>query len=149
MDGQISVLRLNSDMLSEVAELEAECFSEAWSKSSLELLLSDRGVGFAALIDGRVAGYGGMITVLDEGQITNIAVSEKYRRCGLGRMILNALESYAEQNGITLLSLEVRESNSAARSLYLKSGWGEEGIRKNFYRLPAENAVIMTKALRK
>ncbi len=148
MELNVRAVRLTAEMLPEVAALEAVCFREPWSEKSLELLLGERGVGFAILLEGEVAAYGGMMTVLDEGQITNIAVAPKHRRKGLGREILRALESYAEENGIILLSLEVRASNGAARGLYSAAGWSEAGIRKNFYRLPAEDAVIMTKALR-
>ncbi len=142
------VLKLSADMLSGAAALEALCFAEPWSAKSLEILLGERGVGFAVLLDGEVVAYGGMLTVLDEGQITNIAVSPSHRRKGFGRAILDALEEYALQNGIAFLSLEVRSSNMAARSLYSSCGWIEAGLRKNFYKFPAEDAVIMTKALK-
>lgn len=141
-------VRLSAEMLGGVASLEERCFAEPWSEESLKLLLGERGVGFAILVDGEVAAYGGMVTVLDEGQITNIAVAPEYRRRGFGRDIMRALEGYALENGIVFLSLEVRESNAAARALYLSEGWDEAGLRKNFYKLPAENAVIMTKALK-
>ncbi len=142
------IKRLSKELLSGVAELEALCFSEPWSEKSLELLLGNNAVGFAAVLpDGSVAAYGGMITVLDEGQITNIATAVEFRRQGLGRRIMDALESYASENGIVYLSLEVRESNLAARSLYSSLGWEEKGIRKNFYKLPTEDAVVMVKKL--
>ena len=143
-----SAVRLSAEMLGGVASLEARCFAEPWCEESLQLLLDERGVGFAILVDGEVAAYGGMVTVLDEGQITNIAVAPEHRRRGFGRDIMHALEKYAIENGIVFLSLEVRESNAAARALYLSEGWSEAGLRKNFYKLPAENAVIMTKALK-
>ena len=141
-------VRLSAEMLGGVASLEARCFAEPWGEESLQMLLGERGVGFAILVDGEVAAYGGMVTVLDEGQITNIAVAPEYRRRGFGRDIMRALEGYSLENGIVFLSLEVRESNAAARALYLSEGWSEAGLRKNFYKLPAENAVIMTKALK-
>ena len=142
------VKKLRGDMLSGVCAIETLCFAEPWSEKSLEILLGERGVGFAALLEGEVVAYGGMLTVLDEGQITNVAVSPSHRRKGLGRAILCALEEYASENGIVLLSLEVRESNAAARALYKAEGWREVGLRKNFYKLPAENAVIMIKDLK-
>ena len=143
----LTAVRLSADMLGSVASLEAECFAEPWSEKSLELLLGERGVGFAVMLDGAAIAYGGMLCVLDEGQITNIAVSREHRRKGLARLILLSLEEYAQQNGIEILSLEVRESNIAARSLYRSDGWSEVGVRKNFYRLPTEDAIIMTKTL--
>ena len=148
MSADAKAVRLTAQMLGGAADLEARCFAEPWSEKSLELLLGERGVGFAVLVEGEVAAYGGMITVLDEGQITNIAVAPEHRRKGLGREILHALENYASRNGISFMSLEVRASNAAARSLYTSQGWNEVGLRKNFYKLPAEDAVVMTKELK-
>lgn len=141
------IVRLERSMLPQVAELEKECFSEPWSESSLELLLGGQGVGLAALCGGRVVAYVGMLCVLDEGQITNVAVSGEHRRRGLGRALMSSLEELAAEKGASLLSLEVRESNAAARGLYRAMGWQEEGVRKGFYKLPLENAIVMTKSL--
>ena len=83
------------------------------------------------------------MTVLDEGQITNIAVDPAYRRRGYGSMIVGALIKHSKDNGIENISLEVRESNLAAIALYDSLGFEARGIRKNFYRSPAENAKVM------
>ena len=144
---KIDIVRLTKDRLSGVAFIEDQCFEEPWGEKSLELLIGEQGVAFVAIASREVVAYGGMMTVLDEGQITNIATLPDFRRMGLGRRIMDALENFARANGISMLSLEVRESNFAARSLYGSCGWTEEGIRKNFYRRPFENAVVMTKKL--
>ena len=146
---EIKIKKVSLDMLSEIAEIERECFSSPWSEKSLELLLGDNAVGFAAFCDGVLVGYVGMMSVLDEGQITNVAVSSDFRRRGCARALLLALEDYAREKGIVFLSLEVRRSNEAARSLYLADGWCEAGVRKNFYTLPSEDAIVMTKTLEK
>ena len=145
MDKDIRVIRLTEDMLPDIAELERVCFHEPWSEKSLELLLGEQGVGFALLENGSVAAYAGMMTVLDEGQITNVAVFPQYRRRGYGRAVMEALEAYARENSLSVLSLEVRESNEGARALYRSLSWREVGLRKNFYRLPTEDAVVMVK----
>ena len=141
------IKRITEDMLAEVAKLERTCFSEPWSEQSLRLLIGERAVGFAAFVDGRLAAYAGMLCVLDEGQITNIATYPEFRRQGLARMLLDAIDEYSYENGIAFLSLEVRDSNTAARTLYASCSWREAGARKNFYKLPTEDAVIMTKTL--
>ena len=123
--------------------LELLCFSEPWSAQSLEILCRDNNFGVVIEEGGEVVAYGGMTCVLDEGSITNIAVHPDYRRRGLGRAILCGLLDRAQKNGIAAVFLEVRESNSAARSLYLSEGFFECGVRKNFYRRPTENAVQM------
>ena len=141
------IKRITEDMLADVAALERECFSEPWSEQSLRLLVGERAVGFAAFVDGRLAAYAGMLCVLDEGQITNIATYPEFRRQGLARMLLDAIDAYSKEKGIAFLSLEVRDSNTAARTLYASCDWSEAGARKNFYKLPTEDAVIMTKTL--
>ena len=147
MSSDFKIGRLACEHITSVAELESLCFCEPWSAESLKLLLSERAMGLVALEGERVLGYVGMMCVLDEGQITNVAVHPDSRRRGIGRALMEALEEYSRQNGIIYLSLEVRESNHAARSLYAGCGWSECGLRKGFYSHPVENAVIMTRKL--
>ena len=136
---------MKKNHLGDVAVIERLCFSEPWSENSLELLLGDGGVGFVVEVDRRAVAYGGMVTVLDEGQITNIAVHPDYRRSGYGRAVVLALTEYAAKKGITSISLEVRESNIAAIALYESLGWKRCGIRKNFYKFPTEAAIVMVR----
>ena len=138
---------MSREHLCEVAQIENLCFSDPWSVESLELMLGEQAMGLVALEDGRVLGYVGMICVLDEGQIINVATHPDSRRRGVGRALMIAIEQSAKERGIVFLSLEVRESNTAARSLYSLLGWVECGIRKNFYSKPTENACIMTKSI--
>jgi ribosomal-protein-alanine N-acetyltransferase len=136
--------KLSDKTLDGVAELEKMCFSQPWSKSSLELLTKEGiGVGMVCSKDGKVCAYGGMIVAVDEGQITNIATHPDYRRQGYGRAIVEALVKHARMNGLDSISLEVRESNRAAIDLYTKLGFKVEGKRKDFYTKPTENALIM------
>ena len=144
---EIIIERISEGTLEGAAILEKLCFSSPWSVDSLRMLCREGAVGFVALDkeSRRVLAYGGMMTVLDEGQITNIATHPDARRIGLGEKVTRALTEYGEKNGITLFSLEVRESNLAAIALYEKLGFERSGIRKNFYKLPTENAVVMIK----
>ena len=139
----LEICLLTEEHIDGVFELETACFSEPWSKKSLELLCSDGGFGVVALENGAVAAYGGMTCVLDEGAITNIAVLPSFRRRGLGRAIVDALKSEAQKRGITVVFLEVRESNEGAIALYLSEGFSECGKRKGFYRHPTEDAIQM------
>ena len=138
-----NVVRLNETHLEGAERLEKLCFSEPWSQKSLELLLSSGAVGFAVLDGESVVAYGGMMCVLDEGQITNIAVDPSYRRQGYGKSIVDAMISYALENGINNISLEVRQSNEGAIALYELLGFKKCGIRKRFYRDPVEAAIVM------
>ncbi len=136
--------RLGEAALDGVCELEKLCFSEPWSRNSLELLTKDGiGVGMVCSSGGIVCAYGGMIVAVDEGQITNIATHPDFRRMGYGRAIVESLIKYAKYNGLASISLEVRESNKAAIELYTKLGFKVEGKRKDFYKKPTENALIM------
>ena len=92
-----------------------------------------------------VIGYVGMMTVLDEGYISNVAVSPEHRRRGIADMLLSYLHAEAEKLALSFVSLEVRASNTPAISLYAKHGYIEEGRRKNYYQKPREDAIIMTR----
>ena len=143
----ITIEKMSREHLSEVASIEEMSFSLPWSLESLELMLTEQASALVALEDGRVLGYVGMMCVLDEGQIINVAVHPDARRRGVGRRLMEAAQAYAKERGIVFLSLEVRESNIAARSLYSSLGWEEQGIRKGFYSHPVENACVMTKSI--
>ncbi len=130
--------------ISDVAKIEKLCFSSPWSEKSLELLTRDGiGVGMVTKQDGEVCAYGGMLCVLDEGQITNIATHPDFRRQGYARAVLEALIKYAKNNKLVSITLEVRESNKAAINLYTSCGFTVVGKRKNFYTNPTESGLIM------
>lgn len=141
------ITRMAREHLGEVEEIEKISFSSPWSLRSLELMLTDTATALVALEDGRVLGYVGIMCVLDEGQIINVAVHPDARRRGIGRALMIAAEEHCKERGVVFLSLEVRESNIAARSLYSSLGWEERGIRKGFYSHPLEDACVMTKSI--
>ena len=97
--------------------------------------------------DGRTAGYVGCQTVLDEGYITNVAVSPDFRRQGIARALIAELTAKAGGNKLAFVTLEVRESNAPAIALYTGAGFAPVGKRKDFYSNPTENAVLMTISL--
>ena len=131
--------------LDAVAELERECFSHPRSRESLEATLgSDDSLFYVAEVDGRVIGYIGMSFVLDEGYIYNVAVEKSSRKKGAGSALIQTLVNYGKKNGFAFITLEVRESNTAARSLYSSFGFIKVGERKKYYSDPVENAVLMT-----
>ncbi|MBE6704208.1 MAG: ribosomal-protein-alanine N-acetyltransferase [Ruminococcaceae bacterium] len=125
--------------------IENLCFSEPWSRRSLEELLDcEYAVYFVAKDEesGTVAGYAGMYVSLDVGNINNVGVLPQFRRCGIGKRLMNELCSYCKNNSITLLTLEVRESNLPAIGLYESLGFENVGVRKNYYKKPSENGVL-------
>ena len=134
--------------LAAIAEIEKECFSCPWTEKALEdTLLSDHGIGVAAIYDDRVVAYGGMVIALDEAEITNVATTEGYRGRGMAKAVMCEMFRVAHERGCVSMSLEVRESNSAAIALYDGLGFESLGKRPNFYRFPREAAIIMVKQL--
>ena len=136
-------VRMTARHLADVAELERLSFAEPWSADSLRLLLGETGVAFVVCDGARAVAYGGMMCVAGEGQITNVAVHPDYRRRGYGREVTEALLRYAAENGFFEVSLEVRASNAAAIALYRAQGFATCGMRRNFYRKPTEDALVM------
>lgn len=142
----IIVRRMQAEDLTEVCKIEKDNFSLPWSeKSFAESMERDDTVFLTALIEEEVAGYIGCYCIAGTGEITNVAVKSTHRRKGIGAKLLEKL--YEEGAGLDTREffLEVRESNQAAIALYSCQGFVKEGIRKNFYQKPVENAVIMWK----
>ncbi len=139
------ILPLAPEHLPGVAVLERLCFpEEPWSEQALLTLCRDHGTGtVAADEDGQVLAYVGMTYAADEGSITNVATHPDARRQGLGRAVVKALLTKAASLNLASVYLEVRPSNEAAISLYQSLGFAIVGRRKNFYRHPTEDALLM------
>ena len=128
-----------------VCAIENACFAHPWSRQSIEAELdNETSLFYVAVEDGQVVGYIGMSFVLDEGYIYNVAVKADCRKNGVGSALIQTLVTHCRKNNFTFLTLEVRESNAPARSLYEKFGFIKVGERKNYYSDPTENAVLMT-----
>lgn len=142
----IKILSMQPKHIEFIVSLEKTCFSEPWSFESLKSELDNPNAIFlVAENNEKCLGYIGMHTVCDEGYITNIAVLPDFRGNGVGTLILNNIITLAEKSGLRFISLEVRVSNKNAMSLYENLGFEKVGVRKNFYRLPNEDAALMTK----
>lgn len=133
-----------------VEEIEKQCFSLPWSRQALISQLPDDMHMFVVAENeqGTAIGYVGMMYVLDEGYISNVAVSPEYRRHGIADALISKLISKADEKQLSFVTLEVRESNTAAIELYSKNGFSEVGLRKNYYEKPKENAILMTRFLK-
>lgn len=132
--------------VAQVAGLEKLCFADPWSEKSVASELTNPlSLWLVALEGERVAGYVGSQTVLDETDMMNIAVHPDFRRRGLARELISALIAALQEKGSRCLTLEVRVSNTPARSLYEKMGFQQVGLRKNYYRNPKEDGCILRK----
>lgn len=144
----IIIRPMTSEDTKAVSDLEKECFSHPWSQNAIEAELSNSNAHFfVAVKETDVCGYIGCHIILDECYIANVAVSEKFRRQGIGRLLTDKILTYAKDKNCAFVSLEVRKSNISAISLYEKQGFEFVGERKNFYSDPTENAYIMTKEI--
>lgn len=142
------IRRMTMEDCVQVAAIEAASFSMPWSlKSFTDTVEKDNYRYIVAEEDGEILGYCGFIYVLDEAEIPNVCVCSGARNKGVGRQMLKRLLEEAEKLEISIVYLEVRESNQAARHLYESLGFTFDGIRKNFYEQPVEDAILMSKTL--
>ena len=137
---------MNSDHVAQIAALEKICFSDPWSQRSIASEL-DNGLAFwlVATEGEQVAGYIGSQTVMDETDMMNVAVHPDFRRQGIAQALVSTLVEKLREKGSHCLTLEVRASNTPASALYEKLGFLEIGRRKNYYRNPREDALILRK----
>lgn len=139
----VRIVSMTLSHLDGVCRIENACFAHPWSRQSIaDHIASPQTCYFAALEGGEVVGYSGMMVVLDEGHITNIAVHPAWRKRHIGQALLDALIRHAKANGFAFLTLEVRASNHPAKELYRKLGFCEAGRRMKYY--GNEDALLMT-----
>lgn len=140
------IRRMVSADLEAVAEMEKICFTESWSWKLLEAgLYSEYDEYYVFEQEGRILGYCNLRILAGEGEIQRIAVLPDCRRLGVGRKMMEAMERSARAKQVYAVTLEVRESNLAARNLYESFGFVAEAVRKGYYHNPAEDALIMWK----
>ncbi len=140
------IRRMLREDLTAVAELERACFSVPWTMENLCESLENSSYCFlVAECSGRIVGYGGMLFVADEGDVTNIAVDAAFRGRGIGTGLVRQLLEEGRARGAKAFTLEVRISNAAAIHVYEKLGFVSEGVRKHFYENPEEDARILWK----
>lgn len=137
---------MRKEDLEQVSTMEATCFSMPWSKKSFEENLNRSDAVYVVARDGdKVLGYCGAYVILNEADINQVAVEPLHRKKGVGGKMLAALLDKLGKAGADAVTLEVRKSNEAAIALYESMGFVTEGIRKNFYEKPVEDALIMWK----
>ena len=140
------IVPMTARHLPAVAELERICFPAApWSEALFRAALENPGAAILLALgeDGAPLGYAVLSTVLDEGNLDNIAVAPAYRRQGVADALLSVVTGFGREH-LSRLMLEVRASNAPAIALYEKYGFAAVGRRKNYYDAPREDAVLMT-----
>ncbi|HEX3111851.1 MAG TPA: ribosomal protein S18-alanine N-acetyltransferase [Candidatus Eisenbacteria bacterium] len=143
--GTLTIARID-----EVLEIEKLSFSDPWSREMFRSELEVGGGTYARMAerDGRLLGYSLAVLVVDEAHLGNLAVHPDARGAGVGQALLDDLLAVSEKRRATRLTLEVRESNERARKFYYRNGFIDVAIRKNYYRNPVEDAIVMLRSLR-
>lgn len=144
------VERVEADVdLDLVAELEARCFTNPWTREMLARQLAESDVAFVfalRLPDRPVAAFCSCWIIADELHVNTIAVDDRYRRRGLATHLMTQVMSEAAHRGARRATLEVRASNEAALKLYETLGFAVAARRPNYYTQPEEDALILWKA---
>lgn len=139
---------MNESHANGVYELSKECFAIPWTLESINNELNNPLAKYVIAQDlstGEVVGFVGVWIIAGEGDITNIAVSSKYRKLGIASNLLIKLFDVCKTFNCEDIALEVRASNIPAQNLYKKFNFKEEGIRKGYYSDNGEDAIIMWK----
>lgn len=125
--------------------IERACFSVPWSREALLSDMTDNpnAMYFVAELSGEIIGYAGVWKIMDECHINNVGVLPRFRNRKIGKTIMKTLLDITESQGIKSHTLEVRESNKAAISMYEKLGFQSVGKRTGYYEDSGEAAIIM------
>ena len=130
-----------------IAAAESEIFSDAWIERDVCDTISTEGaMCYVAERDGKLAAYVIGRVIAPEGEIYRIATLPEYRKRGIAYRLLDYAYKTERGRGLETLFLEVRKENTPARALYSAYGFKEVGVRKNYYKNPDDDAVIMLKA---
>ena len=142
----MEIIKMNESHVSQIAQLEQLCFSDAWSENSIRSELTNPLSLWLVAVDGdRVAGYIGSQTVLGWADMMNLCVSPDYRRQGIGEKLTMEQERQLREEKGECLTLEVRVSHAPAITLYEKLGFTQVGKRPRYYEKPREDALILRK----
>lgn len=146
----MQIRKMMIDDIEGVEEIEQSSFGdEAWSATGfLTYLIRDDTLFLVAAEGEDVVGYAGLLMAPEEGDILNIAVHQDRRHQGIGKALLEEMAKEAPEYGVTVLHLEVRKSNEHAIALYKQEGFVQNGIRKDYYTRPLEDAITMTRRMK-
>lgn len=141
----IEIKKDQQQYISQIAALESDIFPDPWSEKSIRDTLENPQARIWAIISKpQLLGYVIFYYVLDEGEIARIATSPQHRRQGLAVRLLEKMRAFSYEQNITRWLLDVRISNETAIHFYKAAGFAEDGVRKNFYANPPEDAILMS-----
>ncbi len=141
---------LEADHLESVTAIEEKDGDAHWSRAQFEKELAGEFKRFFVVMEPPAAdilAYGGYWKAGPEAQITNIVVRQESRCKGIGKRLLEFILDCARSEACTTCTLEVRQGNAHAQSLYKSLGFETRGSRPKIYQNPVEDAVLMEKQL--
>ncbi|KUO78689.1 MAG: ribosomal-protein-alanine acetyltransferase [Desulfosporosinus sp. BRH_c37] len=136
---------MQMDDLEAILEIERVSFATPWSLEAFKVELKDNEYAryLCLELDGQVIGYMGLWFIIDEGHITNVAITPNHRGQHWGEFLMRSVMEKMAEQGMERMTLEVRVSNSPAQSLYKRLGFAIAGVRKEYYADTREDAMIM------
>ncbi len=143
------VKKMTTDDVDAVYEIEMQSFTSPWSKCSFVQEINQNKLAryWVIKLDDKVIGYGGCWLIVGEAHITNIAICTQYRNMGFGRRLVSGMIQDMINEDVNSVTLEVRKSNYIAQQMYKSMGFKIEGLRKNYYDSPNEDALILWKRI--
>ncbi len=135
--------------LEHIVRIEKVSFVDPWSAADFRTMVDVPQAIFLVAVDeasGIIGGYVLTMALYEDSEVLNIAVDPPFRGAALGARLLDATLDEANRRGATMTVLEVRESNDAARRLYRSRGFEEISRRKNYYRDPVEDALVLRRS---
>lgn len=137
-----------SSLIDGIENIESSCFSDAWSKNSIENQIFSDGSVFACVREeNEITGYVCGQIICDECELYRIAVLGSRRGKGYAKALMECFIKECQGRDVKSVFLEVRSSNLSARGLYEKYGFQSIGERKRYYQNPTEDAVIYKKEI--
>lgn len=143
---KIEIELLRREDVGKATALEAENFSQPFHENDfIELLENPNHYHYVLKRGEELIAQCTLRSIVGEGELNNISVQEKYGNQGFARRLLTYILTQKDVTGVSEYTLEVRKSNQYAIKLYESLGFQTEGVRKNFYENPIEDALIMWK----
>lgn len=144
---RIEIAPMEERHIAAVSALDCAVQAEGWSEESYRASLRSAGfAGLVALCGGEIVGLASLRAVLDEADVGNVAVAQRFRRQGIARRLMDALLREAAARGVRTVHLEARAGNGAAIGLYRSLGFVQVGFRRGFYAAPPDDAILMARA---
>ncbi|MBR6452743.1 MAG: ribosomal protein S18-alanine N-acetyltransferase [Lachnospiraceae bacterium] len=129
-----------------VSAVEEATFSMPWKPDDFrDMIRRDNMTYLVAELNGKIIGGAGIREIVGDGEITNVAILKEFRGRGYGKQLVAKLLEEGRKLGVTGFTLEVRKSNLPAIRLYESLGFVSEGVRRDFYERPREDALILWK----